>query len=80
MHLMIDFIRKLLLVAGKDVILVVYNRLSKMIYFMAIIEGTLVKERLFRYNVWKLYELPENVRVTSRVHGVSWTFTTPKKF
>jgi len=71
MHLMIDFIRKLLLVAGKDVILVVYNRLSKMIYFMAIIEGTLVKERLFRYNVWKLYELSENVRVTSRVHGVS---------
>jgi len=40
---MIDFITKLLLVARKDAILVVYNRLSKMIYFIAMIEGTLVE-------------------------------------
>ena len=41
---MIDFITKLLLVARKDAILVVYDRLSKMIYFIAIIEGTSVEE------------------------------------
>jgi len=40
---MIDFITKLLLVARKDAILVVYNRLSKMIYFIAMIEGTSVE-------------------------------------
>jgi len=41
---MVDFITKLLLVVGKDVILVVCDRLSKMTYFVAIIEGTLVEE------------------------------------
>ena len=62
-HLMVDFIMKLPLVAGKDAILVVCNRLSKMMYFVATIEGTLVKGlvRLFRDNVWKLYGLPESV-------------------
>ena len=44
-HLIVDFITKLLSVAGKDVILVIYNRLSKMKYFVAITKGTLV-ERL----------------------------------
>jgi len=34
---MIDFITKLPLVAGKDVILVFCNRLSKIAYFMATI-------------------------------------------
>ncbi len=33
-HLMVDFITKLPLVAGKDMILVVCNRLSKMTYFV----------------------------------------------
>ena len=62
-HLIVDFIMKLLLVAEKDAILVVYNRLSKMTYFVAAIEETLVKElvKLFRNNVWKLYGLPESV-------------------
>jgi len=48
---MVDFITKLLLVARRDIILVVYNRLSKIIYFVAIIEETSVEElvRLFRY-------------------------------
>jgi len=41
-HLMVDFITKLLLVAKKDTILVVCNRLSKMIYFVTITEETLV--------------------------------------
>ena len=34
-HLMVDFITKLPVVAGKDVILVVCNKLSKMTYFVA---------------------------------------------
>jgi len=38
-HLMVDFITKLLLVAEKDTILVVYNRLFKIAHFVAIIEG-----------------------------------------
>ena len=62
-HLMVDFITKLLLVAGKDIILVVCDRLSKMTHFVATTEGTLVKglARLFRDNVWKLHGLPESV-------------------
>ena len=39
-HLIVDFITKLLLIAGKDVILVVCDKLSKMAYFVAITEGT----------------------------------------
>jgi len=63
MHLIVDFITKLLLVAGKDVILVVCDRLSKIKYFVASIEGTSVKglARLFRDNVWKLHRLLESV-------------------
>jgi len=62
-HLTVDFITKLLLVAGKNVIPIVFNRLSKMIYFVATTEETLAEElaRLFRDNVWKLYGLPESV-------------------
>ena len=63
MHLMVDLITKLLLVVEKNVILIVCNRLSKMIHFVAITEEMSVKElaRLFRDNVWKLYKLPESV-------------------
>ena len=62
-HLTVDFITKLLLVARKDAILVVCNRLSKMTHFVATIEETLVERlvRLFRNNVWKLYRLLESV-------------------
>ena len=42
-HLTVDFITKLLLVAGKDTILVVYNRLSKITHFVATTEGISVK-------------------------------------
>jgi len=60
-YLMVDFITKLPIVAGKDTILVVYNRLSKITHFMTITEGTLAEElvRLFRDNIWKLYSLSE---------------------
>ena len=53
MYILVDFITKLLIVAGKDAILVVCDRLSKMMYFVATIEGTSVKglARLFRDNV-----------------------------
>jgi len=52
-HLTVDFITKLLLVARKDAILVVCNRLSKITHFVAIIEGTTAEglARLFRDNV-----------------------------
>ena len=56
-------ITKLLLVAGKNVILVIYNRLFKMIYFITIIKETLVEglAQLFEDNIQKLYKLPESV-------------------
>ena len=60
MHLIVDFITKLLLVAGKYAILVVCNRLSKMIHFMATTSAEELA-RLFRDNVWKLYGLPESI-------------------
>jgi len=44
MHLIVDFVTKLPVVAGKDAILVVCDRLSKMAHFVATIEGTLVEE------------------------------------
>ena len=52
-HLKVDFITKLLLVARKDAILVVCNRLSKMTHFVVITEGTTAEglARLFRDNV-----------------------------
>jgi len=62
-YLMVDFITKLPLVVEKDVILVVCNRLSKIIYFMATTEETTAKglARLFQDNVWKLHRLPESI-------------------
>ena len=62
-YLIIDFITKLPIVAGKDAILVVCNRLTKMTHFVATTEETLVEglARLFRDNMWKLYRLPESV-------------------
>jgi len=52
-HLMVDFITKLPVVAGKDAILVVCDRLSKMTHFVATTEGTSAEglARLFRDNM-----------------------------
>ena len=63
MHLTVDFIAKLPVVAEKDAILVVCDWLSKMTHFVATTEETSAKElaRLFRDNVWKLHGLPESV-------------------
>jgi len=41
-YLMVDFIMKLLIVARKDAILVVYDRLSKIVHFVATTERTSV--------------------------------------
>ena len=63
MHLTVDFITKLPVVAGKNMILVVCDRLFKMTHFVATTEGTLAEglARLFRDNVWKLHGLPESM-------------------
>ena len=62
-HLTVDFIMKLLVVAGKDTVLVVCDRLSKMTHFVAMTEGTSAEglARLFRNNVWKLHGLLESM-------------------
>jgi len=57
-YLTVDFITKLPVVAGKDAILVVCDRLSKMTHFVAATERL---ARLFRDSVWKLHRLPESV-------------------
>jgi len=50
---MVDFITKLSLVARKDTILVICNRLLKMAHFVAITKRTLAEElaRLFKDNI-----------------------------
>ena len=62
-YLIVDFITKLPLVARKDAILVVHNRLSKMMHFVETTKGTLVEGlvRLFRDNIWKLHKLLESM-------------------
>jgi len=62
-HLTVDFITKLPVVAGKDAILVVCDRLSKIAHFVATTEATSAEglARLFRDNVWKLHGLPESI-------------------
>ena len=62
-YLTVDFITKLPFVVRKNIILVVCNRLSKMIHFVTTIGGMLAEglARLFRDNVQKLYELLESV-------------------
>jgi len=60
---MVDFITKLPVVAGKDAILVVCDRLSKMMHFVTTTEGTSAEglARLLWDNVWKLHGLPESI-------------------
>ena len=52
-YLIVDFITKLPVEVRKDAILVICNRLSKMMHFMATTEGILAEglARLFRNNV-----------------------------
>ena len=52
-HLIVDFITKLSIVVEKDMILVVCDKLSKMIHFVVIMEETSAEglARLFRNNL-----------------------------
>ena len=63
MHILVDFITKLPIVAGKNAVLVVCDRLSKITHFVATTEGTTAEglARLFRDNVWRLHGLLESV-------------------
>jgi len=72
-HLIVDFIMKLPVVAGKDTILVVCNRLSKMTHFVVMTEGTLAEglARLLWDNVWKLHGLLESVVLDKRPQFVT---------
>ena len=62
-YISVDFITKLLMVAGKDTILVICDRLSKMTHFIATMEKMTAEGlvRLFRDNIWKLHRLPKSI-------------------
>ena len=62
-HILADFITKLPLVQGYDSILVVVNRLTKIVHFIPTTEKTSAKglARLFRDNLWKLHGLLESI-------------------
>ena len=71
--MIVDFIMKLLVVAGKDVILVVCNKFFKIIHFVVTTEKMSVKGLawLFRDNIWKLHRLLESIildKICSRVN------------
>ena len=58
-HISADFIMKLFLVQGYDLILVVVDRFTKMAHFIPTTEKTSAEglARLFRDNIWKLHRL-----------------------
>ena len=63
MYILADFITKLPIAQEYDSILVVVDRLTKMVHFIPTTEKTLAEglARLFRDNVWKLHRLPESI-------------------
>jgi len=62
-HISADFITKPPLAQGYNSILVVVDRLTKMVHFIPTTEKTSAEglARLFRDNVWKLHGLPESI-------------------
>jgi len=62
-HISADFITKLPLAQRYDSILVVVDRLTKMVHFISTTEKMSAEglARLFRDNVWKLHGLPESI-------------------
>jgi len=62
-HMSVDFITKLPMSKGHDLILVICDRFLKMSHFVATTEKTMAEglARLFRDNVWKLHRLPESM-------------------
>jgi len=76
-HISADFITKLPLAQEYDSILVVVDRLTKIVYFVLTTKKTLAEglARLFRDNVWKLHGLPESIisdRGPQFVVGIMW--------
>jgi len=76
-HISADFITKLPIAQGYDSILVVVDRLTKMVYFIPAIEKMLAEglARLFRDNVWKLHGLPKSIvsdRGPQFIVGIMW--------
>ena len=62
-HILAYFITKLPLAQEYDSILVVVDRLTKMVHFILTTERTSAEglARLFRDNVWKLHGLPKSI-------------------
>jgi len=62
-HIIADFITKLPLAHEYNMILVVCNRITKMVHFVPTTKRTLVEgvARLFWDNIWKLHRLPESI-------------------
>ena len=62
-HILVDFITKLPLAQGYNLILVVCDQMTKMVHFIPPTEKTLAEglAMLFRNYVWKLHGLPESI-------------------
>ena len=62
-YILVDFIMKFPLAQGYDSILVVCNRMTKMVYFVPTTERTSAEEvaKLFQNNIWKLHGFPESI-------------------
>ena len=62
-HILADFITKLPLTQEYDSILVVVDKLKKMVHFIPTTEKTSAEglARLFRDNMWKLHSLPKSI-------------------
>jgi len=62
-YISVDFIMKLPLAQGYDLIFVVVDRLTKMVHFIPTTEKTTAGglARLLRDNVWKLHGLPKSI-------------------
>ena len=72
-YLIVDFINKLLLVARKDAILVVCDRLPKITHFVATMESMLAERLawLFRDNIWKLHGFSKGVVLDRKLQFVA---------
>jgi len=72
-YIIVDFITKLLVMARKDTILVVCNRLSKMMHFVTTTERMSAEGlvRLFINNIWKLHGLLESIVSNRRLQFVA---------
>ena len=62
-HILADFITKLPIAQEYNSILVVVDRLTKMVHFISTIEKILAEglARLFRDNMWKLHGLSKSI-------------------